>query len=135
MDYKDLYDDELDAIRDAVKHLGGPKVVGSMFWPEKTPDGAGRYMHDCLNGNRAERLSPGQLLVLMRKARNVGFHGLATFYMREAGYMAPVPNNPSVEAAQITLDINAAVKQLTNLVERAERIKAAAQPAQAVQGD
>lgn len=127
MEFKDLYEDELDAIRAAVKHLGGPKAVGSVLWPEKSPEGAARYMHDCLNANRAERLSPSQVLLLMRKSRDVGFHGLATYFMREAGYMDPVPVNPSIEAAKISLDIGASMKQLANLLERAERL-ASAQP-------
>lgn len=51
------YDDELEAAKDAVKYLGGPKKVGELLFPEKQPDAAARYLLDALNPARAERLA------------------------------------------------------------------------------
>lgn len=117
-----LYEDELDAARDAVKHLGGAKKVGPLIWPDKAPDTAARYLLDCLNGSRAERLSPSQLLLLMRLAREVGFHGLAGYLLREAGYAPPVPVEPQSEAEVLARRMEAIVGEFSALTHRLERI-------------
>lgn len=119
-----LYEDELDAARDAVKHLGGAKKVGPLIWPDKAPETAARYLLDCLNGARAERLSPSQLLLLMRLAREVGFHGLAGYMLREAGYAPPVPVEPQTEAEVLTRRMAAIVGEFSALTNRLERLTA-----------
>lgn len=118
-----LYEDELDAARDAVKHLGGAKKVGPLIWPDKAPEPAARHLLDCLNGARAERLSPSQLLMLMRLAREVGFHGLAGYLLREAGYAPPVPVEPQTEAEVLTRRMEGMVGEFTAMVSRLERLK------------
>jgi len=120
-----LYEDELDAARDAVKHLGGAKKVGPLIWPDKAPDTAARYLLDCLNGARAERLSPSQLLMLMRLAREVGFQGLAGYLMREAGYAPPVPVEPQTEAQVLARQMEAMVGQFSALTHRLEKLTGA----------
>ena len=40
------------ALVEAVKALGGSKVVGCKLWPEKAPDAAQRLLLDCLNDDR-----------------------------------------------------------------------------------
>lgn len=120
-----LYEDELDAARDAVKHLGGAKKVGPMIWPDKTPDGASRYLLDCLNGQRAERLAPSQLMMLMRLSREVGFHGLTAFILRETGYAPPVPVEPTSEAELLTRRMESMVGEFAALTQRLERIQKA----------
>lgn len=120
-----LYEDELDAARDAVKALGGPKKVGQIFWPEKSPEAASRSLSDCLNSSRAERFSPSQLLLLMRLAREVGFHGLTAYLLREAGYAPPVPVEPQSEAEVLTRRMEALVGEFSALTNRLERINGA----------
>lgn len=118
-----LYEDELDAARDAVKHLGGAKKVGPLIWPDKQPEAAARHLHDCLNGARPERLCPSQLLLLMRHARLAGFHGLAGYLMREAGYAPPVPVHPQSEADLLARRLEAILGEASALASRLERIK------------
>lgn len=118
-----LYEDELDAARDAVKALGGAKKVGQQFWPDKSPEAAHRTLLDCLNATRAERLTPSQLLLLMKWARGIGFHGLAGYYMQEAGYRQPVAIDPETEAAVLVRQVESTMDRAMSLVERLERIK------------
>lgn len=120
------YEDELEAARDAVTHLGGAKKVGPQIWPDKAPDTAARYLLDCLNQGRAERLSPSQLLMLMRLAREAGFHGLTAYLLREAGYAPPVPVQPQTEAELLTRRMETMVDEFTRLTERLERVRGAA---------
>ncbi|KZT13741.1 MAG: hypothetical protein V4843_02815 [Pseudomonadota bacterium] len=120
-----LYEDELDAAKDAVKALGGAKKVGPLIWPDKAPETAARHLLDCLNGSRAERLSPSQLLLLMRLAREVGFHGLTAYLLREAGYAPPVPVEPQTEAQVLARQMEAMVGQFSALTHRLERLTGA----------
>lgn len=118
-----LYEDELDAARDAVKHLGGAKRVAPLLWPDKTVDNGSRYLNDCLNASRAERLTPSQVLLLMRMAREIGFHGLAEYFMREAGYSRPVPVNPETEATMLVQQMDVVLDRAELLALRLERIR------------
>lgn len=121
--FEPLYDDELDAARDAVKHLGGAKKVGPMIWPDKSPEAASRHLHDCLNPTRAERLSPSQLLLMMRLCRQAGFHGLTAYLLREAGYAPPVPVHPQSEADLLANRLESILGEASELASRLERIK------------
>lgn len=123
MDDSEQFEDELDAAREAVKRLGGAKRVGPQIWPDKTPEGSSRYLHDCLNPARAERLSPSQLLLLMRLAREIGFHGLTAYLLQEAGYAPPVPLNPQTEAEMLVQHMDSLVERLGPLLGRLERVR------------
>ena len=117
------YEDELDAAREAVRHAGGAKKVGPQMFPDKSVDAAARYLMDALNPARAERLMPSQVLMLMRMSREAGFHGFATWWMRQAGYQAPVPIAPVSEAAVIAAKIGVLVPQLQDLMVQAQRLQ------------
>lgn len=118
-----MYDDELEALKDAVNRLGGSKTVGAVLWPEKTPDAASRYLLDALNPARSERLNPGQVLLIMRMAREIGFHELAAYYMREAGYAPPVPVNPATEAEVLIKGMGDLMDTFQQMAGRLERIQ------------
>ena len=117
------YEDELDAAREAVRHAGGAKKVGPQMFPDKSVEAAARYLMDALNPARAERLTPSQVLMLMRMSREAGFHGFATWWMRQAGYQAPVPIAPVSEAAVIAAKIGVLVPQLQDLMVQAQRLQ------------
>ena len=117
------YDDELEALKDAVNRLGGSKSVGAVLWPEKTPDAASRYLLDALNPARPERLNPGQVVLIMRMAREIGFHNLAAFFMREAGYAPPVPLNPATEAEVLIKGMEQLMGTFHRMAGRLERIR------------
>ena len=123
MDFSLDYEDELDAAREAVRHAGGAKKVGLLMFPDKSVDAAARYLMDALNPARAERLTPSQVLMLMRLAREAGFHGFAAWWMREAGYQAPVPMAPSSEAAVVAAQMGELMSRMQEMMQRAERFQ------------
>ena len=86
-----FHDSILDALREVVTVCGGLKSVGARMRPDLSPDHAGRWLSDCLNGDRREHFTPGQLIWLMRDGRNANCHVAATYLLREAGYADPVP--------------------------------------------
>lgn len=123
-----MYEDELDAAKAAVSRLGGAKTVGSILWPEKSPEAASRSLLDALNPTRPERLNPAQVLLLMRLAREANFHGLAAYYMREAGYAPPVPLNPLSEAEVLSQRMGSMMSEMKLMADRMERMASSMAP-------
>ena len=110
-----------EAIRATVNALGGMKVVGADLRPEKSAVDAGKWLADCLNPSKRDRLDPEQLAFIRRKARAAGCHILASFEMREAGYAEPVPIAPEDEAAQLQREFIGAVKALEQIQRKLAR--------------
>lgn len=113
-----------DALRDAVRALGGTKEVGRQLRPDLTADAAGAWLKDCLNPTRRERLDPGQVLWLIREGRRIGCHSVLWFICDDAGYVRPPAIEPKDEAAELQRQAIAAVKLLERLGPKLERILA-----------
>ncbi len=90
-----------DALVDCVKAAGGSKVVGPALWPEKPVEAAQRHLLNCLNDTRQERLTPEQVLLVARLAREKGCHAYAEFVAAELHYAAPQPVEPTDELADL----------------------------------
>jgi hypothetical protein len=110
-----------DALRDTALALGGNKAVGAALWPAMLADDAGKKLADCLNRDKREKLSLGELALIRRMARKGGVHILASYEMRDAGYADPLPIAPEDEAAQLQREYIAAVKAMTALQARIDR--------------
>ncbi len=77
-----------DALRETIACLGGMKVVAARMRPELSADHAARWLSDCLNADRRERLCPEQLLWLLREGRAANCHAAMNFLAMDAGYRA-----------------------------------------------
>ena len=107
-----------EAIIACVKACGGSKQVGPLLWPEKTPDAAQRLLLDCLNDDRPARLTPEQLLYVLRLARNRGCHIGMQFLAAELSYAEPVPIEPKDEADQLRRQVVEGMKALQASIDR-----------------
>lgn len=114
-------DDLNEAIRATCNALGGLKSVGAELKPEKSAVDAGKWLADCLNPSKRDRLDPEQLAFIRRRARMVGCHILAAYEMRDAGYAEPMPIAPEDEAAQLQREYIAAVKTMAQIQARMDR--------------
>jgi hypothetical protein len=103
------------AIRSAVDAIGGLKVVGSMLWPTKEPDEAGRTLAACLNPEKREKLDLNELRMIRREARKRGIHVLAAYEARDAGYADPQPVEPEDERARLMREFIEASKRMEAL--------------------
>lgn len=110
-----------DALIECVKACGGSKTVGGSLFPEFASDQAQRKLLDCLNPDRPHKLSPEQMLLLMRMARTKGCHVGMEFLCRELGYSAPQPVEPRDEMADLMRDFNAAVALQAHIADRMEK--------------
>lgn len=122
MDQQALFHEDInDALRAVIKAIGGTKEVASRLWPEKTMADAHSYLNDCLNTARPAKLSPEQVLLLLKWAREKGFHGAMHFICAEAGYRAE-PVDPEDERAKLQRDFITAVHAAQHLGDRLERL-------------
>lgn len=114
-------EDYNEAIRALVQALGGFKRVGHEMKPDLGVEAAGRWLADCCNPAKREKLAPTELAYLRRRGRMEGCHVLAAFELREAGYGDPVPIEPQDERAALQREFVQAAKGFQNLFARMER--------------
>ena len=117
-----------DALRECIGVCGGMKAVGSKLWPEIDPEQAGRKLADCLNDGKRDKLSPEQVLLVLRMARARGCHAGMMFLARDLGYADPVAIEPEDERAKLQREFIESTRALTKM---AERIQALAAPVRA----
>ena len=113
------------ALVEAVKALGGSKVVAGKLWPEKQIEAAQRLLLDCLNDDRPAHLSPDHVLLVLRLARQAGHHGAASWLLAELGYAPPVPVEPRDEVAELQRQFIEASRAMQQLAGRIERLQVA----------
>lgn len=118
------YESLNEALIDCIKAAGGSKQVGPLLWPEKAPDAAQRLLLDCLNDERSAKLSPEQVMLVLRMARQKGHHEGMNYIAGELGYGTPVPVDPKDEAADLLRQALAAAEQSRKTAERLERVVA-----------
>jgi hypothetical protein len=110
-----------EALRAAINALGGMKAVGAALKPEKSPVDAGKWLADCLNAEKRDRLDPHQLAYIRRTARAKGVHVLAAFEARDAGYAPPQPLSLEDEDAQLKREFITAVGVLAGIQQQIAR--------------
>lgn len=113
-----FYESINDALKDIINHAGGNKSVGSKLYPEKTPDSAHRTLLDALNENRPEKLSPEQLIFLLKIGREVGCHSAINYINRESGYADATPIEPEDEKARLMREFISAQKSMSLIAEK-----------------
>jgi hypothetical protein len=90
-----------DALIECVKACGGSKALGHEIWPAKGVEGAQRHLLACLNPDRNEKLSPDEMLLVVRKARDRGCHAGMEYMAAFLSYSMPIPVEPKDELADL----------------------------------
>lgn len=125
MDQSALFHESInDALRDIVKHCGGVKRVSAEMRPDLTIDNAGRWLADCLNDDRREKLSPDQVVYLLKRGRAIGSHEAMAFIAMECGYSTPQPVEPEDERAALQRQYIEAAKSMARIADRIEQMAA-----------
>jgi hypothetical protein len=110
----------IDVLIECVKAAGGSKVVGHRIFPEKMVDAAQRHLLNCLSDGRSERLTPDQVMLVARLARERGCHAYAHHVAAELGYAEPIPIEPKDELADL---LRRHVEETAEANKRQERIE------------
>lgn len=111
------------ALIECVKAAGGSANVGRKLFPEKTPESAQRALLDCLNEERPAKLSPEQVLLILRLARAKGFHDGIGFILADLGYAPTSPIEPKDEAAELGRQASELLAAAERITERLQRLQ------------
>lgn len=114
-----------EALIECVKACGGSKQVGPLLWPDKAPDAAQRLLLDCLNDDRPHHLTPTQVVMVMRLARDRGCHAGMAALAAELSYAEPVPIEPRDEADELRRRVLAMGAELQASLMRLHQIDSA----------
>ncbi len=120
-----FFDSPEDALKAVIQQLGGIKKVGPKLFPDKTVDAAARYLLDCVNSDRSEKLALSQIMMLLRLAHEAGFHTAFAWLSGEIGYdIKPITRAEEVD--RLTSVVEQSSKTLSAAVAALERIKLSA---------
>lgn len=95
------FDSMNEALIACVKAIGGSKAVGAIMWPDVAPDQAQRKLLNALDDLRPEKLSPTQALLILKLARDKGFHDGMAYVLESLSYAPTTPIEPKDEAADL----------------------------------
>lgn len=119
-EFGECYESVNDALKSAVAALGGVKKIGPKMRPEMTTEQAAQWLRDCTNPDRRERLSPEQVLMVLRLAREAGFHAAMDYVAFDCGYKAQ-PVDPVSQEAELQGRFIDAVAQLAAIQSQMQR--------------
>ncbi len=109
-----------DAIRDTVRALG-VKEIARELWPAKGADAAARYLNDCLNPDREQKLSGEEILHIARRGREAGIYTITAFFCAATGFAPPVAIDPEDERAALHREYLKGIQELKRIADRLER--------------
>ena len=123
-----LVESVYDALKGAVQALGGAKAVGSRLWPQKPIMDARGLLLNCLNADRAEKLDPEQVLLILRWAREQGFHQAKHWLDVETGYHPSAPADPQDEQERLAVIIESAGETMRQALATLEKLRERERP-------
>ena len=121
-----MYENIEDALRDAVRVLGGTKAVGGKLFPSLPIEQAASRVADCLNVDRRQHFAPSEVCWLLRQARIAGHHETMAHLATVAGYEPPRPASDPEELAALQQAFIRATTDLMAIGQRIETISARA---------
>lgn len=101
-----------EALIACVKASGGSKTVGAAIWPDLAPDQAQRKLLNALDESRPENLKPSQVMLILKLARQRGFHEGIGYALDSLGYAPTNPIEPKDEAAETMRQIAEGQRQI-----------------------
>lgn len=111
-----------DALIACVRACGGSKVVGVAIWPAKGVEAAQRHLLACLNPERNEKLGPEEMVMILRMARDRGFHDGMQHLSHALSYAEPVPIEPKDELSDLLRQYLQSREQDQSRNERLQRL-------------
>jgi hypothetical protein len=121
--FEEFFEDINDALREAIRQLGGNKVVGSRLRPELPVNQAEGWLRDCLNDARREKLSPEQVLLIMLWASEAGYHGVMNYVASYARYEMPRPVSAEQQEVDLQTRILEGIERQNKMLEQLQRVQ------------
>lgn len=123
-----FHEDFRDALRHAIKALGGVEAVGADLWPSKTRKAAGTWLSDCLNPERPAKLDLEEVVQILDMARAEGIHCALHQLCDEAGYARPDIAPTKTPRQELVAEIEKTLAKLRHLAEQEAAIDRSVRP-------
>ncbi len=109
-----------DAVKEVARVCGGSKALAGALWPAK----ANSHIHflDCLNQERAAKLSPAELMVIAKIGRDRDCHAVMQFMAAEIGYDMPAPKSADKAIDEVSKRIADGMDFLRSEMPRLEKM-------------
>jgi predicted small lipoprotein YifL len=120
-----LFDSPERAFAHLVDQLGGSGRVGPLLYPGKGKR-APQHLNDCLNPDEREKLTLGEMLLLLKMGREAGCHVALHYLDTQAGYKPAEPLVPVDELVDLHHALQKTVSEAQRVLERIERATNAA---------
>lgn len=117
-----FYEDVFDVVKAAVQHAGGAKVVAPKLWTTKPVLQAQKELLDCLNRESPRKLCIEELLMVLKLAKEAGFHQAKHWIDETLGYQPTPPQDPKVERDRLAEEMARAADNFKNLQRAFERL-------------
>lgn len=117
-----FHDSPEDALTTDVLASGGYKKVGHKLRPDLTPEQAAAWLRACLNVERQEKLSPGQVIEIKRDAKAIGSTAAIDYDAQQLAYEV-THVDPEDELERIERENNELLKRIARQMERAEQLR------------
>lgn len=115
-------EDEYEALRVDIMACGGNKKVGSLLWPEKSPDKAGELLSNSTNRDRPEKLDLSQIKFLIRLAKQHNSYAYLRYTCDDTGFTRPEPIDPKDEQAELQRQFIKSVEMQKQIMSRLEKV-------------
>lgn len=117
-----FHDTVADALGSAVVAIGGMKRAASLLWPADPLTRSEARLRACLNAERAEKLSPDEVIRLAKLAREAGDHSVMTYLAHELGYEIK-PTTPEDELAALQQRYIDAAENIARISAQIQRVQ------------
>lgn len=115
-----FYDDEFDALAQTITHSERtPKQCAQYLFPHLKPESAYARLKACLNSEKDERLTLGQIIALCKFC---GSYDALHFMADELDHERPAKRAPEDEKAALQRAFVESVQYQKKIVDRLERI-------------
>ena len=92
--------------------------------PSLSADQAGRWLAQCLDASRPEKLALEEVVWLLKQGRLRGCHVAASFFMRSAGYKDPEPMDAETELQRLQREFVDATQMIGAIGNRMQALSA-----------
>lgn len=113
------------ALKVAIEASGGIQNVAAKMRPDVLREAAGKWLSDCLNPARREKLDINEIVSILRMAHEHGFHDAMDYFAAQCGYEGLKPITTEARIAMLEQQYAERAAALDELKHQIEELRKA----------